>query len=178
MGGINPEKPTLTEAGGDLSQTQQHCRGLFLSSSQFFAAQAALEDAVIAETEGQPGDHTAVARARELILAASDTLQGAVHHLEENRATLLEGPGSSWHASYFSRQLESLRDLSALAKDLTDAIAAPMLDDAVAERSLQRSFWHEEANHRVRTLGVAYLEVLLAALQQHITVVVETNEPE
>lgn len=183
MGGINPNRPIKLpppphRTDADLPLTLRHCRRLFLSTSQFFAAHAALEDAVISEADGEPIDIATIEESRNLISQAAETLQGAVEDLESNRTILIEEASGSWHSDYFTRQSESIREMSRISGELVDAMAAPSVDEAAENGSLQASLWHEEANHRVRTLSIAYLEKLIAALQHHITVVAETNASE
>ena len=186
MGGINPDRPPpprprspsqLPQAAEGLEATWRHSRALFLSTSQFFASHAALEDAVIAEGTG---DSSAAA---ESVTVAQDSMRAAVGaltdgmlNLSSNRDFLTGNPQAEWYANYFPRQEEGLERLRELADQLAVHLDAQSINTATEIGGLQESLWHAGANHEIRLLSIDYLRELVELIGFHISTVEETND--
>jgi hypothetical protein len=165
VGGINPEKPLKVEGGTDANRTvQEHTRALFEVAERFFAAQAALERAVIAESAG-------VYQSADLD-AATTSMHGVVH--TARRA--LSGPTTlatvsagldTWHAAYAATQQPLLERLHVLAEELVRQLESDPMADALTSGNLQVSLWHDGPNSAFRERSLEFLSTLLDLLRHH-----------
>jgi hypothetical protein len=170
MGGINPEKPMVENAEANLG-VQQHTRALLLTASHFFAGHAALEDSVIAESQGRL-DADAVSRAAASFRAAA---QHAADGATGVRALAQMTEGGDWQHEYVARQQPTMTHVGELLDRLASAATESTMTEACDERRLQASLWHQNANSQVRELSVAAVRDLVALLEHHATVVEDTN---
>lgn len=151
-----------------------HCRALFASTSEFFAAQAALEEIAVREEDEGRHDASAVADIATRMRSAARELESDARALS-GQTSAAEEFDEAWGVDYLATQSGHVERLSALAGELDELLRSGTLVGAVERGEFIDSVAGRGVNARIRTTGVAYVRELVDALGHHLDVVEELN---